>query len=101
MTLAEDGLYFPLTSRPLANAMAPFPRMQFQARLSDFIPVFSAIAAPRISPEGRRKMERNNIGELLLLIQCIIVSNRILTSNLGQIYDGPCVSNSLSKHNII
>lgn len=78
--------------------MAPFPRMQFQARLSDFIAVFSAIAAPRISPEGRRKMEKSNMGELLLLIQCIIVpstynlisvsSNWLVTSNLGPKYGG-------------
>lgn len=41
------------TPRPLAKATAPFPRMQFQDRLSDFIPVFSATAAPRISPKGQ------------------------------------------------
>lgn len=59
-----------LTSRPFANAMAPFPRMQFQARLSDFIPVFSAMAAPRISPE-----ERDEEKESVMLKTVFIIDN--------------------------
>lgn len=55
--------------------MAPFPRMQFQARLSDFIPVFSATAAPRISPKGqaeRREREKERVNEFTeMVLKCV------------------------------
>ena len=44
----QDGAV--VTPRPLAKTMAPLSRMQFHARLSEFMPMLSATACPRVSP---------------------------------------------------
>lgn len=66
--------------------MAPFPRMQFQARLNHFIPVFSAMAAPRISPKGQKKVrKRKNKWTHVHVLEVCALWNGIVWASAGNI----------------